>query len=165
MKEIVSQILEQYFAKMREPKLEELNVDEKYTNMKACCFVTLYINGEIHGSAWNVKEIHPNVAQELLDNTMQALTEDKRFSPITLGESEKIQFRVDTISNREMISLKDISDCDPSKLGIIAINRNYEKLAVILPNISPKLMTWEDLIPVLENKLNDKKIDDVETNF
>jgi len=72
---------------------------------------------------------------------MQALTGDKRFSPITLRESEKIQFRIDTIFQRDMISLPDISSCDPSKQGIIAINRNYEKLAVILPNISPKLMT------------------------
>lgn len=176
MKEIVSQILTQYFSKMREPKFEELTVDDTYTSQSGCCFVTFYINGEVRGSAWNIKEIHPHIAWELISNTMQALTGDKRFTPLTLQESEKIQFRIDHIVHRDMISLKDISSCDPTKNWVIAIHRNYEKLAVILPNMSPKLMTWEDLIPVLLNKLEDKKIEDknyilykiettIETNF
>ena len=176
MKEIVSQILSQYFTKMRAPKIEELQIDEKYTSMTWCCFVTLYINWEVRWSAGNIKEIQTNIALELLDNTIQALTQDKRFLPLTLQESEKIQFRVDFISHRDMLSLKDISWCDPIKNGIIAIHRDYEKLAVVLPNISPKLMTWDDLLPVLWNKLKDKKIEDknyifykiettVETNF
>jgi len=114
MKEIVSQILTEYFAKMREPKLEELDIDEKLTWETGCCFVTLYINGEVRGSAGNIKEIHTSIAQELISNTMQALTSDKRFTPLTLNESEKIQFRIDTISKREMISLDDISKCDPT---------------------------------------------------
>ncbi len=176
MKEIVSQILTQYFSKMREPKIEELNLDEKYLNITGCCFVTLYVNWEVRGSAGNIKEIQQNIALELISNTMQALTWDKRFTPLTLIESEKIQFRIDLISHRDMISLKDISACDPTKNGLIAIHRDYEKLAVILPNISPKLMTWDDLIPVISQKLEDKKIEDknyifykiettVETNF
>ncbi len=176
MKEIVSQILTQYFSKMREPKIEELNLDEKYLNITGCCFVTLYVNWEVRGSAGNIKEIQQNIALELISNTMQALTWDKRFTPLTLTESEKIQFRIDLISHRDMISLKDISACDPTKNGLIAIHRDYEKLAVILPNISPKLMTWDDLIPVISQKLKDKKIEDknyifykiettVETNF
>jgi AMMECR1 domain-containing protein len=160
MKEIVSQILTQYFIKMREPKLEELTIDEKYASTTGCCFVTLYINGEVRWSAGNIKEIHPNIVSELISNTMQALTSDKRFTPLTMQESEKIQFRVDTISHRDMISLKDVSACDPTKNGVIAINRSYEKLAVVLPNMSPKLMTWDDIIPVLRNKLEDKKIED-----
>ena len=176
MKEVVSQILTQYFTKMREPRLEELELDEKYINDTGCCFVTLYVNGVVRGSAGNIKEIHPNITLELISNTMQALTSDKRFTPLTLQESEKIQVRVDTISHRDMMSLKDIAWCDPTKNWVIAIHRDYEKLAVILPNISPKLITGSDLIPVLWNKLNDTKIDDksyifykietdVETNF
>jgi len=30
-------------------------------------------------------------------------------------------------------------------------------MAAILPNINPILLSWEDLIPVLETKLNTKK--------
>jgi len=176
MKEIVSQILTAYFSKLREPKLEELQIDEAYSSQNWCCFVTLYLNWEVRWSAGNIKEIHSSIVSELISNTMQALTGDKRFTPLTLEESEKIQFRVDVITNRDMVSLKDISWYDPTKYWIIAIHRDYEKLAVVLPNMSPKLITWDDLIPVLEKKLQDAKILDknyifykiqtqVETNF
>ena len=47
---------------MREPNIDELQIDEKYLSQSGCCFVTLYVNGEVHGSAGNVKEIHSNIA-------------------------------------------------------------------------------------------------------
>jgi len=160
MKNLTEQILKFYFEKMREPKLEELNIAQESLKEKWCCFVTLYLNGEVRGSAGNIKEIHASIAEELISNTMQALTWDKRFSPLTREESEKIGFRVDRIENREMISLKNISQIDPVQNWVIAIQRSYDKLAVILPNMSPKLMTWDDFIPVLQNKLETKKISD-----
>lgn len=161
MKELLLQILSEYFKKMREPQLSELNV---WTNPilteKGCCFVTLYINGNIRWSAWNIKEIHTSLAEELISNTIEALTKDKRFTPLTLDESEKIQFRIDRITDRKMITLKELSALDPTKYWVIAIHRNYEKLSVVLPNISPKLMTWDDFIPVLENKLTESALSD-----
>ena len=161
MKEIVEQVLKEYFLKMREPKLEELQLwDTPLLQTAGCCFVTLYKNGEVRWSAGNVKEIHPNLALECIANTMQALTGDKRFSPLTLEEAESIQIRTDTITARDMIHSSDIESIDPVKCGMIAIHRDYEKLAVVLPNMSPKLMTGNDFIPVLKNKLNDASIDD-----
>jgi len=45
MKELVHQILEVYFKKMREPNLEELSLqDESLQEKKGCCFVTLYLD-------------------------------------------------------------------------------------------------------------------------
>ncbi len=177
MKDLVWQILTEYFKNLREPKPEELDVkDDILKKEKGCCFVTLYLNGEVRWSAGNIKEIHENLLQELIANTIAALTGDKRFSPLTLNEAEKIQFRIDKITHREMLSIWKIGEIDPTKSWVIAIKRDYEALATILPNISPKLMTWEDFIPVLENKLKDKKLNDkkiilyrietlVETNY
>lgn len=161
MKEIISGVLDMYFKKMREPSLEELEIkDTSLLEEKWCCFVTFYLNGEIRGSAGNIKEIHDSLAKELISNTMQALTGDKRFTPLTVVEVEKIQFRIDKISDRNMINLVDIKDLDPVKNGIIAIDRDYDKLAVVLPNMSPKLLTGDDFIPVLQNKLEQKEISD-----
>lgn len=158
MKDIAEQTLSLYFKKMREPKLEELTInDESLKNTKGCCFVTLYINGEVHGSAGNIKEISPNIAEEIYINTLHALTKDKRFPPLTLTEAEKIKCRVDLIEGRKMISEAEMKKLDPVKFGVIAIKRDYEKLAVILPNISPKLLTGEDFVAVLLKKLNEKK--------
>lgn len=161
MKKIVAGVLDIYFKKMREPKIEELTIESPtLTSEKWCCFVTLYLNGEVRWSAGNIKEIHDSLAKELISNTMQALTGDKRFSPLTLNEAEKIQFRIDKISHRTMINFINIKDIDPVKNGIIAIHREYNKLAVILPNMSPKILTGDDFIPILESKLEEKNIND-----
>lgn len=161
MKELVAQILELYFTKMREPRIEEIKIkDLSLQQKKWCCFVTFYLNGEVHGSAGNVKEIHNSLAEEIISNTMQALTGDKRFTPLTLEQAEKIQYRVDSISERKIVSLSDVKSLDPVKMWIIAIKRDYNKLAVILPNMSPKLLTGDDFIPVLEAKLEETKLDD-----
>lgn len=157
MKEFVSEILKIYFEKMREPQMSELTIPESIKEKKWSCFVTLFIAGEVRGSAGNIKEIYGSLAEELLANTMQALTKDKRFPPLTLEESEKIQFRIDLISERKIISEAEMIALDPVKNGVIAIKRDYEKLAVILPNMSPKLLTWHDFAPVLLEKLSQSK--------
>ena len=158
MKELVAQILNIYFKNLREPKLEELDIwDSKLSDEAGCIFVTLYLNGEVHGSAWNIKEISPNLASELIENTMQALTWDKRFPPLTLEQSEKLQFRIDHITDRKMINWEEMKKLDPTSSGVIAIKRDYEKLVTILPNMSPKIMTGDDFIPVLLKKLWETK--------
>ena len=48
-----------------------------------------------------------------------------------------ISLRLDTISDRKVVDLATLKKLDPVKNGVIAIRRDYEKLAVILPNISP----------------------------
>lgn len=159
MKEIVQKTLAFYFQKMRQPEITELWIDMQNYSEKWCCFVTLYLDGEVHGSAGNIKEIHSSLAEELVSNTIAAL-KDSRFTPLTLEQSEKIQFRVDSISQRTMIHDADIKKLDPVKDWILAIERAYNKLAVVLPNMSPKLLTGSDFIPVLEKKLSAKNINE-----
>ncbi len=177
MKELIAQILDIYFKKLREPKVEELqDIQDALITEKWCCFVTLYLNGEVHGSAGNIKEISDSLAHELIANTMHALTSDKRFDPLTLEQSEKLQFRADHITDRKMINLQEMKKLDPLKTWVIVIKRDYEKLATVLPNMSPKVMTWEDFIGVLLKKLWERKFDEkdyiiysistkVETNY
>jgi len=176
MKDLVSQILTSYFKKMREPNLSELELSSELLEKKWSCFITLYSSWEVRWSAGNIKEIEKNLASELLKNTIAALTGDKRFAPLTLEEAEKLQFRIDYISERKIISEAELKKLDPVKDWVIAIKRDYEKLACILPNMSAKLMTWSDFIPVLLEKLEEKKFSEknyilyaisteVETNY
>ena len=158
----VQQIIDSYFLKMRVPDISELS-DEKNNaplSEKWACFVTLYHKWEIRWSAGNIKEVLPTLAQELLANTTEALAKDSRFTPIKYEEKEWLSFRVDIIQNRTMLELEEIKKLDPVKNGVIAIKRDYEKLAAILPNISPKLLVWSDFIASLEKKLSDTKLSD-----
>lgn len=161
MKELVSQIIDSYYKNLRAPKIEELNVeDQSMLQEKWCVFVTLYLWGEVHGSAGNIKEIGSNsLAQELIESTIAALTMDSRFKTPSLEEKAKLQFRVDKIMQRKVIDDDTLKSLDPIKFGVIAIKKDLEKLAVILPNMSAKLLTGEDFISALEKKLSDSPVD------
>jgi hypothetical protein len=67
--------------------------------------------------------------------------------------------RLDIITSREVLDDKEhtLEKLDPSKSWILAIKKDYEKIALVLPNIHPVLLTWEDFIDVLEKKLDEKK--------
>jgi hypothetical protein len=116
MKEIVEKTLRFYFEKMRAPEISELLLDDtSLQDERACYFITLYLNGEVHGSAGNVKEIEANSIKEIIQNTISAVSKDKRFPPLTLEESEKLGFRIDKITGRNIIPSIDISKLDPVK--------------------------------------------------
>lgn len=165
MKQLVQEILDFYFLKMRAPDISELS-ELKNTPPLAeagACFVTLYHKWEVRGSAGNIKEIQATLGEEILANTIEAISKDTRFQALKLEEREGLSYRVDRIKERTMIDLEEVRKLDPVKYWVIAIKRDYEKLAVILPNISAKLLLWSDLIAVLWNKLSDTKLDN--TNY
>ena len=163
MLDIVKQTMEFYFQKMRIPKIEELNIKRKeLTLTKWNCFVTLFINWEVRWASWNVSEIKNSIAEELIENTVNALIWDSRFEKVNIWELKKIKIRVDLITNRKILARTDeqakkweqtISRIDPVKKWIFVIKKDYEKLAIILPNIDPKLITGKDYQWILSAKL------------
>ena len=177
MIDIVQQVLNHYFSRLIAPKVQELKIpDITLHDKKWNVFVTLYKNGEVRGSAGNIKEIHENIIEELIANTMEAATMDERFEKITVAEKDDIKIRIDVINTRKIIDEATLRKLDPVKNGVIVIKRDYKKLAVILPNISPNLITGSDTIEILGRKLGWEKVNDndfiiyqieteVETNY
>jgi AMMECR1 domain-containing protein len=156
MVEVVKQIIKFYLENNRAPSIWELVVlDKSLVERKANLFVTLYKSWEVTGSAWNIKELEQTALQELISNTIAALN-DERFPNLTLWEVDKIQIRVDEINTRQVLSDWEILKLDPIKSWIIAIKKDREKLAVILPNISPLLINGSDFEAVLDKKLWEK---------
>jgi AMMECR1 domain-containing protein len=98
-----------------------------------------------------------NSALELIENTISAISKDSRFSPLTMNEAPEIKIRIDKITSKEVLTDKKIGDIDPTTSGVIVIKKDYSKVACILPNINPKLFIGEDFLPVLEEKLSEKK--------
>ena len=92
----------------------------------------------------------------MIENTFEAISKDSRFSPLTANEASDLKIRIDKISSRNMLKDKSVKDIDPTRSGIIAIKNDYSRLACILPNINPKLISGEDFVWVLKEKLNEQ---------
>jgi len=153
---LVKQIILYYFKNKKAPLELDLKIeDESLLVKKGTLFVTFYKSWEIVGSAWNVKEIENNFVKELIENTIAALN-DKRW-PIKASEAKDLKIRVDIITKREVISKQiDFDEINPVKYWVIAIRKDYEKLAVILPNINPNIFTSADLAWAISKKLQEK---------
>ena len=155
------QTIDFYTKYFKTPKLEELKIENpSILQVNWSVFVTIYLNWQIRWGSWNIKEIKPTLAEEIIENTIWAISKDSRFKPLKLDEAKNIKIRIDKIINRRVLQDSEIFQIDPTKSGVLAIKKDYSTMALILPNINPILLTGEDLIPVLESKLNTKKFDE-----
>lgn len=154
MIQIAQQTIDYYFKHNKKPTINDLQMTpSEYKEKKWRIFVTLYKNWEIRGASWNIQEIENTLADEIIENTIQALSQDQRFDPVRSDEAKNIKIRIDYITKREPLQSAEYKKIDPVKSGIIAIQRDYNSLACVLPNINPKLLTWEDFAKILEEKL------------
>ncbi len=158
MIEIVEQVIAYFAAHGKAPKVEELKLPEgDLSSKQGSVFVTLYDSGEVRGSAGNIKPIESTILEELIESTISALSADSRFEPVSLKESEKLKLRIDeVVSEVILVHEKELLNLEPKKLWVIAIKKDYEKMAVILPNISSTLHFGKDLPEALSNKLWEK---------
>ncbi|MFK7779602.1 MAG: AMMECR1 domain-containing protein, partial [Candidatus Gracilibacteria bacterium] len=143
------QTIDFYLKHFKTPKIEELEIkDNSLLENKGSVFITIYKKGEIRGSSGNIKEIKNTLAEEIIENTIGAISTDSRFKPIKLNEAKELKIRIDIIVNRKILGDKELLQIDPTKFGVLAIKKDYNSMAVILPNINPLLLTGEDLIPI-----------------
>jgi AMMECR1 domain-containing protein len=62
MIEIVEQALRYYINNKKSPTIDSLDIaDKSLLEKKGSVFVTLYIGGEVHGSAGNIDPIEDNI--------------------------------------------------------------------------------------------------------
>lgn len=158
MLDIVEQVIKFYLENKKIPTKNDLDIkDLSLLERKWNVFVTIYKNWNIAWNSWNIVEIENDIVNELIKNTIYALW-DKRFPDLTIDDLWKIKIRIDIITNRILLNNKKISDINPVKSWILVIKKDYNKLAVILPNISSTLTSSKDIENVLSNKLEEKFI-------
>lgn len=161
MLDIARQTINYYTKYFKTPTVNEITItDNSLIDKQWSIFVTIYKNWEVRWSAWNIKEIKSSIINEIIENTIEAISKDSRFEPLKLDETHTVKLRIDIIKNRTVLQNSEINKLDPVKFWVLAIKKDYEKMACILPNISPLLLSWEDFIPVLKAKFNEKKFDE-----
>lgn len=160
MIEIAKQSIRYYLTNGKIPTKSEIIISDNSLLEKAwSLFITFYKNWNIVWSSWNIIEtekdnwVKNSIVEELILNSIYAL-QDSRFEKITLDDLEKIKIRIDLISKK--ILDKPFEELSPSSSGVIVIKKDYSKLSVILPNISPTLTSSKDFEKVLSKKLEEK---------
>ena len=158
---IAKQTIEFFLKTWKKISIVDLKIENKnLLNEKINAFVTIYSKWEVRWSAWNIKELKDNTVEEIIENTFFAISKDKRFSPLTSNEYNDLKIRIDKITERNLLKTKSIKTIDPTRAWVIAIKNDYSKMACILPNINPKLISGEDFINVLRQKLEEKSFDE-----
>lgn len=161
MIDVVLQTIAFYFKYLKTPTVSDIHVeDPQLLVTKGSVFVTLYKNGDIRGASGNIKEIQSTLAGELIENTITALSADTRFEKVKQDEVQSLKVRIDLITTREVLKEWDFKIIDPTKNGVLVIKKDYSNMAMILPNIHPKLFVAEDFIPVLKEKLKTKNFEE-----
>jgi len=107
------------------------NLPPELTEKRAGVFVSLKKNGKLRGCIGTFLPNQDNIALEIIENAISAAVHDPRFSPVTLDEVEKLTISVDILSAPEEV--KDISELDPKKYGII-VSHGYKK-GLLLPDL------------------------------
>ena len=84
---------------------------------KSGTFVTIEKNGKLRGCIGTYLPIKRNIAEEIIQNTVAAATQDYRFGPIQQDELPYLSYTVYILEKPELV--KDIKKLDPKKYGII----------------------------------------------
>ena len=155
MIEIVKKTIDFYIKNGKTPVLWELDI-KPWKNEKASLFITLYYKWEVRWSAWNIKEIANSKEEEIIKNTIAAISWDKRFETLSINEAKDVKVRIDTIKSRRVLWNSELQYLEPINSWIIAIKKDYKKIAVILPNISASILMWKDFEKALTYKLWEK---------
>lgn len=84
---------------------------------RAGVFVSLKKNGQLRGCIGTLAPTKPNIASEIIDNSISAGTADPRFSPVELEELPQLVISVDILDAPTAVNR--IDQLDPQKYGVI----------------------------------------------
>jgi AmmeMemoRadiSam system protein A len=111
---------------------EELTPEMK---QQAGTFVSLHDRyGDLRGCIGTFLPTQPNVAMETIHNAISASTRDPRFPPVTPGELDGLNVKVDVLSSPEPIDGPE--ELDPRRYGVIVESvRGWRKRGLLLPDL------------------------------
>ncbi|MGO9015710.1 MAG: AmmeMemoRadiSam system protein A [Dissulfurispiraceae bacterium] len=136
------------------PLPEEVPDDMKERNG---VFVCLKMGNDLRGCIGTFLPTSENLYEEIVKNAVAAATEDPRFHPLLQTELEGLHYSVDVLSAPEPV--KDLSQLDPKKYGIIVIKG--ARRGLLLPDLEG-VNTVEDQLRITKMKagidLGDKDV-------
>ncbi|MEW5959653.1 MAG: AmmeMemoRadiSam system protein A [Chloroflexota bacterium] len=96
-------------------------------------FVSLHLaNGLLRGCRGTITPTEPNLAQAIIRTAIASATDDPRFMPMALAETEGLDIKVDVLSPLEPVA--DIGELDEKKYGVLI--QAGARRALLLPDIA-----------------------------
>lgn len=114
-------------------KMMELPADlsEEMQKRRAGVFVSIKKDGMLRGCIGTIEATQPNIALEILKNSIDAAIHDPRFDAITEPELSSLTYSVDVLSPAEPIDSLDMLDV--KRYGVI-VTHGYRR-GLLLPNL------------------------------
>ncbi len=129
-------------------KFPELGIDiPSQFARKAGVFVTIYKGNTLRGCIGTIEPVTESIVNEIIQNAVSAATRDYRFSPVRIDELDKLNYNVDILS--KPVQIKDLSELDPKKYGIICEKDN--KRGLLLPDL-PGVDTVKEQLSIAKQK-------------
>lgn len=111
-----------------------LDLPENFLSEKLGVFVTIEKNGGLRGCIGTYLPTRENIAEEIINNAIDAAVGDSRFIPIKEDELSYLSYSVYIIKKLEPV--KDIKELDPKKYGIlIKSSLSFNKSGLLLPDL------------------------------
>lgn len=127
---LAKQALESYVKRM-EIIMPTLDLPQEMFKQRAGVFVCIKKNGQLRGCIGTMFPTRENIAQEIIQNAINAGTRDPRFYPVSQEELNDLVYTVDVLEEPEPV--ESMKDLDIKKYGVIVTSG--EKNGLILPDM------------------------------
>lgn len=100
---------------------------------QAAVFVSIHTSdGELRGCKGTLRPVQEAVAEEIVQNAISACARDPRFDPVRADELERLDVRVDVLSELEPVA--DRAHLDPRRYGVL-VTTDDGRRGVLLPDL------------------------------
>ncbi len=127
--ELARRSVEEYVRNGRAMKLSDPLPPEMCE--KAGVFVCIKKDGQLRGCIGTFMPCRENIAEEILNNSISAATQDPRFPPVEEKELGRLKYTVDVLSAPEKVT--DLKELDPKEYGVIVVSGHRRGL--LLPDL------------------------------
>ncbi len=106
-------------------------VPDELLNKKSGAFVSVHKFGSLRGCIGTISSTQKNLALEIIQNAVSAVSADPRFDPVTKDELDYLDINVDVLGDAEKI--KSEAELDVKKYGVI-VQSGYKR-GLLLPDL------------------------------
>ncbi|MCR5764230.1 MAG: AmmeMemoRadiSam system protein A [Treponema sp.] len=106
-------------------------VPEELLNVRAGAFVSVHKFGTLRGCIGTIASTQENLALEIIQNAVSAVSRDPRFKPVEESELKYLEISVDVLGEAEKISSP--AELDVKKYGVI-VESGYKR-GLLLPDL------------------------------